>query len=500
VAIESMFESTQPNGTKLRALVYDRISEDPDGERENVEIRLAESRDYCDAQGWVVVAEYSDNDVSASKFSRKPRNGYNDLLDAVKAGAGDVIVTTEMERLYRRLEELLELIKLAEHTPLRQIACTDGSGYNLSTSQGIHAAVGAVNNAMLESAKISDRMKRKKKDKAKNGWWWGGHRPFGYQLAEQEGRTRTGKKFIYYKLEIDPVEAELVREAVKRVLAGETAYGIARDWSRRGIRGARGGALDNTQVTRTLASPHLAGLRTHHGKLVPGNWPAIIEDREEWETLRAALERTPLPAKRPRSYVLPGLLYCHCGTLMHSHGHNGIREYECRSIDLGCGKTRRKADPIENAIRDATLNALADPEFRTALAAELRARQGTDATVRELIARREQDRQQLTLLRDRLADATIDPDDFAHAKARITERLGGIGRALAARSSPDAALLAQLPEEYEALQAAWAKWEGNLDRRRAVLRLALNRVTVLPVKRGRQVFDARLELKPDWRV
>jgi site-specific DNA recombinase len=488
---------TQPNGTKLRAILYDRISEDPDGERENVEIRLAECREYCDAQGWVVVAEYSDNDISASEHSRKPRPGYQAMFAAVAAGAGEIIVTTEMSRLYRRIEELLPLIKLAQRTPLRRIQCTDGDEFNLATGDGIHRAIGAVNNAMLESRKQSDRLKRKKAAKASDGWWWGGHRPFGYQLVEQESRTRTGKKFVYYRLELHPVEAELVREGVGRILAGETANRIAHDWTKRGIRGVRGGALDNTQVTRTLSAPYLAGLRTHHGKLVPGNWPAIIEDREQWETLRAALERTPRPA-RPRSYLLPGLLYCFCGTRMRAHGRKGKREYECRALDGGCGRTRRKADPIDNAMRDAVLTALADPDFRAALAAELRARQGADASVRELRARREQDRARLALLRDRLADGTIEPDDFTHAKSRISERLEGIERALAARSSPDVTLLAQLPEEYEALQAAWGRW--NLDRRQAVMRLALNRVTVQPIRRGRQVFDARVELDPNWRV
>jgi DNA invertase Pin-like site-specific DNA recombinase len=498
VAVEYVFEPAESNGTKLRAILYDRISDDPDGERENVEIRLAESRAYCEEQGWVVVAEFSDNDVSASKFSRKPRPGYNDVLAAVKAGAGEVIVTTEMERLYRRLEELLELIKLAEVTPLRQIACTDGSGYNLSTSLGIHGVIDAVNNAMLESAKISDRMKRKKGAKAGSGWWWGGHRPFGYELAEQEGRTRTGKKYIYYKLEIDPAEADLVREGVKRVLAGETANAIAHDWTRRGIRGARGGPFHNTQVARMLTSPHLAGLRTHRGKLVRGNWPAIIEDREEWETLRAALQRTPRPP-RPRTYLLSGLLYCHCGTRMRGHGRNGRREYECRALDGGCGKTRRKADPIEEAVRDRALAALANPALRAALAAELQARQTSSGTVRELRARKKQDEGQLTHLRDRLADGKIDDDDFAHAKARITERLGGIERALAAAMpNPAARLLDSLPTTYPALQEVYAA--GSLDRRQAILRLVLNRVTALPIARGRQVFDANRELAWDWKV
>jgi site-specific DNA recombinase len=498
MALESVFDSAQTNGTQLRAILYDRISEDPDGERENVEIRLAESRDYAAEQGWVVVAEYSDNDLSASRYSRKPRPGYQAMFRAVQASAGDVIVTTEVERLYRQIEELLPLIKLAERTTLRRIACTDGSGYDLSSGPGIHGAIGAVNNAMLESRKISDRMRRKKAVRAKDGWWNGGPRPFGYQLAERHGRTRTGKTYVYYALEVDPAEQALVEEGVKRVLAGETATGIALDWSARGIQGARGGRLRAAQVRRILISPHLAGLRAHHGKLTPGNWTPIV-DRETWERVRAALELTPM-VKRARVALLPGILHCFCGALMTSHRRvpDGAREYECKRINGGCNGSRRKAEPIEDAVRDATLTALASPDFRAALETELRVRQGTDKTVRELVARRDRDREQLVVLRDRLADGTIDPDDFAHAKGRIAERLGGIERALAAMSSPDAALLAQLPEEYDALQQAWEAW--NLDRRRAVLRLALNRVTVLPISKGRRVFDARRELDPDWRV
>jgi site-specific DNA recombinase len=495
-----VFESLEQKDNRLRAIIYDRISEDADGERENVEIRLAESRDYCADEGWVVVAEYSDNDISASGYSKKKRDGYDDMFNAVAAGACEIVVTTEMERLYRRLEELLELIKLAERTPLRRIQCTDGSGYNLSTGPGIHGAIGAVNNAMLESRKISDRMKRKKAARASTGAWWGGHRPFGYQLDEQEGVTGTGRKYIYYKLEIDPREAELAREAAKRVrLAGWTPTGVARDWGKRGIRGVRGALIDTTEVRRMLTSPHLAGLRTHHGKLVEGSWEPILS-RQEWEEVCAMLKRTPLPheVKQPRSYELTGFLACSCDALLHAHGRRGQREYECRAIDGGCGHTRRKAEPIEKAVRDMVLTALADPDFRGALEAELRARQGADSTVRELRARREQDQARLSHLRDRLADGKIDDDDFAHAKARITERLDGIERALAARSSPDAALLAQLPEEYDALQASWAGWK--LDERRAVIRLALNRLTVLPTRPGRRVFDPRAELKPDWRV
>jgi site-specific DNA recombinase len=500
MSLEYVFEPTQPNGTQLRALVYDRISEDPDGERENVELRLAESRAYCEDNNLAFVKAYSDDDISASKYSTKPRDGYNKLLAAVKAGAGDVIVTTEMSRLYRRLEELLDLIKLAEVTPLRRIQCTDGDYYDLSTGEGIHRAIGAVNNAMLESRKTSDRTKRKKRARAEGGWWNGGSRPFGYQLEERTGRTRTGRPYIYYVLQVDPDEAELVCEGAKRVLAGETATGIALDWAARGVTGARGGRLHAHNVRRLLTSPHVAGLRALHGKLTPGNWPAILT-REVWEQVRELAELRPLPAdvKRPRIAVLPGILYCHCGVAMTSHGRPAGREYECKRISGGCNGTRRKAMPIEDAVRDRALAALANPAVRAALAAELQARQAASGTVRELRERKAKDEAQLRHLRDRLADGKIDDDDFDHAKARIAERLGGIERAIAAAMpSPDASLLASLPATYPALQQAYAA--AVLDRRRAILKLVVNRVTVQPITPGRRHFDAERELVFDWKV
>src|SRR3712207_9143163 len=65
------------------------------------------------------VLSHSDDDLSASRYSTKPRPGYAALLADITADRVEVIVVTEMTRLYRRLEELLELIRLAETTALR---------------------------------------------------------------------------------------------------------------------------------------------------------------------------------------------------------------------------------------------------------------------------------------------------------------------------------------------------------------------------------------------
>jgi len=111
----------------MDAAIYARLSrkrkspDNPEGLSENVVIQMAEGEAFAEEKGWPVVAVFKDDDRSASKFSKKPRPEYEQLLVAVEAGRVEAIICTEMPRLYRRLEELLELIRMAPHTRLRVI-------------------------------------------------------------------------------------------------------------------------------------------------------------------------------------------------------------------------------------------------------------------------------------------------------------------------------------------------------------------------------------------
>jgi len=64
---------------------------------------------------------------------------------------------------------------------------------------------------------------RAAKQQAIEGGWHGGKPPFGYRA---EGCN----------LYVIPEQAELVREAAQRILAGETVYRILTDWNQRGAR------------------------------------------------------------------------------------------------------------------------------------------------------------------------------------------------------------------------------------------------------------------------
>jgi DNA invertase Pin-like site-specific DNA recombinase len=220
--------------TNQLVALYARLSKDRSGLSENVQIQLREGTYFVEDNGGQVVASFTDNDISASKFSKKPRPEYDLLVAAIERGEVEVIVVTEMTRLYRRIEELLELIKMAEHTKLRGIFTTDGIGYDLSTPEGVHAAIGAVNNAMLESARLSKRQKRKKKARAEQGRYLGGYRAYGYEGAlKDEAGTVLNRGRINVAL-IDR-EVEIYRDCVRRIIAGERAMTIMRDLNQRGV-------------------------------------------------------------------------------------------------------------------------------------------------------------------------------------------------------------------------------------------------------------------------
>jgi site-specific DNA recombinase len=120
----------------LLIALYARLSKDRSGLSENVQIQLREGEEYVEDNGGSVSLRFKDDDKGASKYSTKPRPDFERLIAAIERGEVEVIVVTEMTRLYRRMEQLLDLIKMAERTKLRGIWTTDGIGYDLSTPEG----------------------------------------------------------------------------------------------------------------------------------------------------------------------------------------------------------------------------------------------------------------------------------------------------------------------------------------------------------------------------
>jgi DNA invertase Pin-like site-specific DNA recombinase len=471
----------------MRTAIYARLSEDEDGEGENVEIQKAECAEYAaeKAPPWEVVGTFEDNDISASRYSTKPRPGYLALLASIRAGAVEAVLVTEMPRLYRRLEELLELIQLAETTPLRHIEAVDGGGYDLSTGEGIHNAVSAVNNAALESRKISDRAKRKKKAQARKGAFAGGARPYGY---EADGVT------------VREQEAAVIRRTAAELLAGWGLRSLVAALNREGYRTAKGHQWRPLNLRRILLSRRIVGVRVHNGAEYPAAWPAIL-DAETWERLYLLLtsgDRMKSAARKGgRSYLLTGMVFCgRCGgegktgAQMIGYGKRDARDpqprrrYYCRSMDdrgnqVGCGKVARLAEPVEALVSDAVLDVLDSPRMAEVLGAA----QGDEMA--GLLSAYQDRKLKLDDLVADYASGLLNREQLAQAKTIVEDAMEDLRRRMDKLSS--GRTLAALPVG-RTIREAWAV--ADLEWRRTLVGLVVERVVIHPGKPGPRRWPA----------
>jgi site-specific DNA recombinase len=148
--------------------------------------------------------------------------------------------------------------------------------YDLATSSGrLHFRIkGAV--ARHESEHRAERLRLKHDEIARAGGHHGGPRPFGFEYEPVV--LRDGRTAYRFTGRLEETEAELIGEAARRLLNGESVYGILADWERLGIRSPKGNLWLATSFRNMLTSPRIAGLRVHQGEVVgPAAWPPILD-------------------------------------------------------------------------------------------------------------------------------------------------------------------------------------------------------------------------------
>ncbi len=196
------------------AIIYARISNDDKGDLLGVDRQERLCRELAERRGLDVVRVITDDDVSA--YSRKPRPGFEDLLEAMKAGEADVVVVYNTDRLYRRLTDFERLIDVVEVTGT-QVHTVAGGDFDLSTSnsQIMAGVLGAF--ARGESKKISERSKVKHDELAARGRAPGGRAPYGYRW--ETSINAAGKAETTYVQ--NDTEVAVVRTIADRVLKAD---------------------------------------------------------------------------------------------------------------------------------------------------------------------------------------------------------------------------------------------------------------------------------------
>jgi site-specific DNA recombinase len=258
-----------------------RISKNRDGQSTSPARQEQDCRTFAELHGHEVVRTYSDIDISA--FTGADRPGYEELMAALEAGVIDGVLVWRLDRLTRNFDDLQRIWKLINGRRATLLAVRDS--IDTTTASGVLILRNLVAIAEYESASISDRTRSAKAASARNGMPNpGGMRAFGYTPD---------------KLQLVPHEADAIKEAADRLLAGQSLVSIINDFNARGIRTPRGKTWLPGTLAAVLVNPRIAGLRAYKGTIVADAvWPAIVT-REQHEKL-VALRRDPTRRWVPR--------------------------------------------------------------------------------------------------------------------------------------------------------------------------------------------------------
>jgi DNA invertase Pin-like site-specific DNA recombinase len=298
---------------------------------------------YCAEQGIELVAILEER-KSAYKESVKLQTPAK-ALRMIKSGEADVVICYRVDRVARRVRDLLNLIHDIEQaggafvaTSQREFDTQSAFGKAL---MGILAVL-----AELESALKAERICDWQESRRAEGLTPTGPTPFGYRRERNQ-------------LIVIPEQAKLINQMVDALLDGQTLSSQVR-WlvaQKHGVRKTMRG------LRLVLTGPTIAGLREIEGAFVQCNgWKPIVE-RERWEAVREVLLN---PARRmsptnDTRHLLSGLLECAtCKYPMRRKTHpHGLR-YACNR----CHQSINAAH-MDEVIEGMVLAALDPKAWRT---------------------------------------------------------------------------------------------------------------------------------------
>jgi DNA invertase Pin-like site-specific DNA recombinase len=434
-----------------RAAKYKRISADREGRELGVGRQDEDLDALAERLGVLVVADYEDNDISASTRSRKLRPDYDRMLRDARAGVFEVILAYTSGRLTRRPREHEDLIELAERHGV-QFVYVRSPSFDLTTAQGRRIARTLAAQDAGEAEEISERVQRAVRQRAERGEHHGGLVPFGQDTEEH---------------------AEWIREAVRRLLAGETLYGICTDWNKQGRRTRKGCKWRTINLRRAVLKPGIVGLREYEGTHYPAPWPAIVE-LDDWESVASVLTDPARTPKRgaPNKYILSGLVFCaRCGGRLNSSAKGTA--FNCALAANGCGGIRINMAWLDRYITEQVFATVDDHALAEAAAP---ARDDRERELRDAI---KVDRRALESLADERDDGLIEDVEYRRRRKRITDRLERAESDALAMSRTRARIAVPpgdvLRREWAARDNAW---------RRRILAAVIERIDIGPHPAG----------------
>lgn len=456
---KSRVQDGVPTASALRAALYLRISTGRQAEQDlSIPDQKKQTKAWCEARGWQVVAEYVEPGASAMDDKRPE---FQKMVERGCDGSNafDVVVVHSFSRFFRDAFGLEFYVrKLAKHN-IKLMSMTQELGADLAQIMMRQVIALFDEYQPRENAKHVIRAMNKN---TLQGFWNGSRPPLGYKAVDAEMRGQRIKR----KLAIDPVEAELVQLIFRLSLEGDSSSGpmgikTTASWlNALGYR-TRGGACWGVgQIHALLTNPVYAGrmrfnrVEQKTGRVKPAtelvycDVPAIITPAIFERIQRSLKERRP-SVSAPRvvngPILLTGLAVCAtCGgsmTLRTSKSNSGdVHRYYTGMTQARAGKSVCKGrsirmDKLDSLVTRHLADNLLQPDRMgemLSVLAERRADKATAVDDRAAVLEREiADTDERLRRLYRLIE-----DGVAELEGPLKDRIGGL------RSGREAAAMA----------------------------------------------------------
>ena len=368
--------NTMVTPRRLRCAVYTRKSTEEGLEREYNTIDA--QRDAGQAfiasrkgEGWIPVGDdYDDPGYSAATLNRP---ALQRLLEDVRAGRIDIIVTYKIDRLSRSLRDFHALWDILAAHSVEFVSVTQQ--FNTTDSMGRLMLNILLSFAEFDRELDADRARDKMIASKKKGLWMHGVPPLGYDLKER-------------RLAINDAEAALVRRIFERVGAGTPTAQLVRElkaagatskcWTTRKDRQIVGKAIDKSLIYKMLANRTYLGELRHGTQWFP-NAHAPIVDTALWDRAHAAIASPDRPRTLPGQSKVPfplrGLVYAADARAMTPwyttrRGRTYRYYVHTRALHEGAGAVklpRVSAGELEAAVIEQLRRVLRAPEMIAAV-------------------------------------------------------------------------------------------------------------------------------------
>ena len=331
----------------MRVWLYGRLSNDDDVDMNSLENQLRIVRTYALEQGYQIVGESYDDNVSGMRFDRK---GLNQVTQAVDAGLIDAVIVKDLSRLGRHQMQTALFIDYLRQCGVAVISVTEG----LNTLDDGDDLIIGVRQLMNDyyARDIGNKIRHGYREKQKEGLVV--KPPFGYWKDRNTGRIRLHPEasvtvqiiYTYYGMGLGQKEITRRLNAMERKTPKQL-----RD-ERHGKAGGKSYRWTYQSVKNVLSDESYTGVlinhqtETHNRTVtdVPKTeqyrheqyYPVIIQP-EEWRQVQALLKANLRPYRgNTATHRYAGLLACgDCGSTFvpRIRTWNGNRrvEYLCKS-------------------------------------------------------------------------------------------------------------------------------------------------------------------------